>query len=225
MYKKCIPVIFATDQRADYRCILSNNKGLVLPSTGADARRLQSSGYLVNHLHILSDDKIEEGDWCVLLDSLGGIMSKPSEYLPSTGHVLNKHLRKIIASTDISLNVPSVPQTFIKEYVDSYNKGEVINEVDVECTECTCEGWEETYACDHSHDNGMGTGRATHCNIQRALKLLDNNIIITNIKDTYSRAEVVALFRKLEEERNRYYPEDANSILPLDDFLKDNYLI
>ena len=50
----------ASVQAKAFNC---NNKGLVLPSTGADARSLQSSGYLVNQLHILSDDKIEEGDW------------------------------------------------------------------------------------------------------------------------------------------------------------------
>lgn len=41
----------------------------------------------------------------------------------------------------------------------------------------------------------------------------------------YTKAEVVALFQKLEWQRGRFLPEDACCILPLEDFLKEEGLI
>lgn len=108
-------------------------------------------GFEYQHLYIISDDKIEEGDWCLFFwdgnkeGELGQIGSEPQQYFPENGHTLNKNLRKIIATTDSELKLPydgktpiskdwngkqlpQIPQKFIEEYC---RKGG-IDEVDVE---------------------------------------------------------------------------------------------
>jgi hypothetical protein len=97
-------------------------------------------------LYILSDDEIEKGDWCIMLDSFGNIFSNPQQYTdPKTQH-LNKGLKKIIATTDSSLKytdyrispVPNfcdylqIPQSFIQYYIDQFNSGNTITDVMVE---------------------------------------------------------------------------------------------
>ena len=101
------------------------------------------------HLYITSDEKIKEGDWCILFDSFNHIFSDHiQQYLPNKGHVLNDGLHKIIASTDSSLKLygeptingnrtfkglmPQPSKSFIEKYIEEYNEGHIINEVMVE---------------------------------------------------------------------------------------------
>jgi hypothetical protein len=104
------------------------------------------------HLYILSNEEIKVGDWCIMLDSVGNVFSNPQQYInPKTQH-LNKGLRKVIATTDSSLETftskviktesghygfktlkpHSIPQHFIEHYINEYNKGNVISRVLVE---------------------------------------------------------------------------------------------
>ena len=111
---------------------------------------------MYQHLYIISDDKIEAGDWCLFFwdgnkeGELGQIGSEPQQYFPENGHTLNKNLRKIIATTNPELKIersvegitdggrgrvfreynplPQPSQSFIEEYC---RKGG-IDEVDVE---------------------------------------------------------------------------------------------
>jgi hypothetical protein len=112
------------------------------------------------HLYILSNEEIKEGDWTICYDGI--------EY--STYKVNNetkKYVRiigKIIATTDSSLitqlnekcsdlqlnkiksKIIQIPQSFIEHYITEYNKGNVISKVLVELKEdafcnsqsCTC---------------------------------------------------------------------------------------
>ncbi len=45
------------------------------------------------------------------------------------------------------------------------------------------------------------------------------------IERNFTTKEVIALFKKLEEQRSHYYAEDACEILPLDEFLKGEGLV
>lgn len=46
----------------------------------------------------------------------------------------------------------------------------------------------------------------------------------TDISRSYTPQEVRELFIKLETERSKYYPEDANDIVPLEEWLSENGL-
>lgn len=89
------------------------------------------------HLYIISDDEIKEGDWC---------LSKLNELVVFKGK--NFNYKKIIATTDISLQIavkgfqmtrmfflPQPSQEFIEKYIKSYNKGEIITDIMVEYNE------------------------------------------------------------------------------------------
>lgn len=58
------------------------------------------------HMHILSDEKINVGDWCVMLDSMGNVFSNPQQYTNSDTQFINDGHRKIVSTTDKSIMVP-----------------------------------------------------------------------------------------------------------------------
>lgn len=196
MLKKCKVVMLPTNQKADHKCVILLNKGsLILPLTGAEARRMQVSGHQANHIYILSKDKIKERDWFVKMRGRNG---KPSLYKEKNNAFLNskwlnspdvKDCFKVIATTDNSLNLPQPSQAFINKYVDLYNKGQQIEEVEVEyklvghSTTLGIENWEPKVSS-------------------------DNTITIRKIKDSYTREEVVLLLLDFGE-----FVLD-NSILP-----------
>jgi hypothetical protein len=112
------------------------------------------------YLYIVSEDKIEKGDWTLMFDDFGNLFlsDEPQQYLGvEAGHHLNNGLRKIIATTNPSLTVPNyieispshkkisesgrvktLPEPkkfFILEYIDAYNAGEPITNVLVDYEE------------------------------------------------------------------------------------------
>ncbi len=87
------------------------------------------------HLYILSDDEIKERDWCY--------NSKlPSKIYQFGKGIADKESKKIIATTDSSLNLPLISSvdskvffSFIHYFISEYNKGNIITEVKVEYEE------------------------------------------------------------------------------------------
>ena len=81
------------------------------------------------HLYIISDDEIKEGDWYC---SPMGIISRYNgiEKLPS-------NWRKIIATTEESSGLPQPSKQFIEKYIEEYNKGNIITDVLVEYNICS----------------------------------------------------------------------------------------
>ncbi len=67
-------------------------------------------GYEYQHLYITSDGVINEGDWCTNKN-----LSEPYQYI---GRIPDKNSRRIIASTDESLNLPGMPESFINRYAE-----------------------------------------------------------------------------------------------------------
>jgi hypothetical protein len=63
------------------------------------------------HLYILSDEEIKEGDW--YYNNTGRAIEYLKHLLPSDG----KYCKKIIATTDPELNCPQIPQHIIEAYV------------------------------------------------------------------------------------------------------------
>jgi len=179
--KRCKVVRLATDKAQDSIVDCSNRlqyfKGFFTQEY------LKSQHKSSHHLYIISDDKIEAGDWCLFFwdgnkeGELGQIGSEPQQYFPENGHTLNKNLRKIIATTDSKLKLPQPSQSFIEEYC---RKGG-IDEVDVEY---------EKY-----HDGNFINDGKTHAftALLRPEVSNDNTINIHPIKDTYTRDEVEQL--------------------------------
>jgi len=82
-----------------------------------------SSDYKYQHLYITlpqSDLEISKTDnsWCLDLDTMG-IYLKVGDYI-------SERCEKIIATTDSSLNLPSIPQSFIEYFISEYNQGNII---------------------------------------------------------------------------------------------------
>jgi len=115
------------------------------------------------HLYILSDDKIEDGDWFITTGNQYWSnqlfqANKCGEYIKTLNNSVEypiKDCKKIIASTDKKLTIKhncdcmattfegcsqcierisQTPQQFIDYYVTQYNKGNIITEVEVEYT-------------------------------------------------------------------------------------------
>ncbi len=106
--------------------------------------------FVAQHLYIISDDEIKEGDWCMSIDK-NSKLHKPFQCISKQAFInpefLNsidaKDIKKIIATTDRSLKIntkwkvsgvfddglPQPSQQFIEKYIESYNKGEVITDV------------------------------------------------------------------------------------------------
>lgn len=174
------------------------------------------------HLYFTSDEKIEEGDWCILLENHyinGGVGKYNKEKAIGYGLHNTKFFRKIVATTDKSLKIyesetlasasgfnlktddillPQIPQSFIKEYVKSGGKIDEV-EIELDCYEdrqCECKNNSEC--------------------LNIGIKVDSNNcVIVHSIKDSWSREEVEKLLL-LAFNANRY------SIARQEDWIKEN---
>lgn len=172
---------------------LANNK-----LCKVDKSTYELSHIKTQHLYIISDDEIKEGDWIVKLsDNVIIKANSQSDYR----HYIYK---KIIAATDSSLlnpniniksplynilgekfkSLPQPSQQFIERYIESYNKGEVITDVLVEYQE------DRPYK-----DNEFVV---FYDNVKINPK--DNTITIKKIKDNWNREEVVELIKKFNKD-------------------------
>lgn len=149
MYKKCKVVIIATDRES--RLFLKTGNQLEY-NEYRPIHGINHLGWKYQHLYILSDDEIKEGNWYEFESMLNQATTKYS--LEVSKYIKAK---KIIATTDSSLGyndilsihqrrgltnhyptfkpLPSISQSFIKQYVSEYNKGNKIEEVMVEYEE------------------------------------------------------------------------------------------
>lgn len=168
------------------------------------------------HLYILSDEKPKEGDWAICSDcnnsyqKLGKVshVGQPFHFkntiqingnpdLHIDRHALD-YCKKIIATTDKSLEVVSkginpvyerlaqLAQSFIKKYLEEYNKGNIIIDIIVE--------YEEKWMA--------GTSTYGNGDYEYILKIdsKSNTIVISEAKNNYTREEVKILLRTLESD-------------------------
>jgi hypothetical protein len=193
MWKKCKVVMLSTNEKGSQSTLaLHSNKKLLLKCSPT-AEFAEGSNGCKQHLYIISDEEIKEGDWCIMLDSFGNVFSNPQQYTNPETQFLNKGLRKIIATTDKSLfkevsatgytedrartfygkeYLPKPSQEFLKIFVEEYNKGNVITEVMVEYEEA------EEYDRVYGHENKFPR-----------LKINSDNTI--NIKPIISTSEEI----------------------------------
>lgn len=190
-FKKAQVIILPTEDKTNIS--LNKNNTLIL----RDAYIISQDDEKYQHLYIISDDEIKEGD-CVLTTlhskieqvlnnktSLEFYKQRAKKIIATTNTVLSRELRIQVGddSNYIDVKYPQPSQQFIEKYIESYNKNEVITDVLVELLS------EESYGCDLAY-YGLS---------EPELKVnpKDNTIIIKEIKDTWNREEVKAKLLEL----------------------------
>jgi len=153
------------------------------------------------HLYILSDDEIKEGDWYIHNQS-GTLRASNSNAIPMDA-------KKIVATTDFELNkgwikdndperlsthtnivtmrgIAQPSESFIKKYIKMYNAGTPITDVMVEYENFKTNNHLYPHKSNREYDNNW------------LLKVApDNTITIRSVKDSWSREEVKSLLLQL----------------------------
>lgn len=191
MEKKCKVIMLATDKKSSL-LLTRNNK---LHSTILDSPNVEYlKGTVFQHLHILSDDEINDNDWYYYKNGeLEGITQCINGSLAKT-----MICRKIISTNDRSLqieinkpsklsskmykSISSISQSFIDKYVSEYNKGNKIEEVMVEYVVWNDIG--RVY---------VDTADETRKQYYKLYINPDNTINIKTVKDSWNREEVKQL--------------------------------
>ena len=153
------------------------------------------------HLYIISDDEIKEGDLYIESDH--------------SGFGFRKY--KIIATTDTSLNYetpfygmdadnnfPQPSQQFIEKYIESYNKGNIITDVLVEY---------EYYFKGEDISRETSLGKL----LELKINTKDNTITIKKLKDSWNREELINIIKKVY-----YDAEVSNCGDTVDKWIKEN---
>jgi hypothetical protein len=214
--KRCKVVMLPTDKAQDSIVDCSNRlqyfKGFFTQEY------LKSQGKSSHYLYITSDDKIEEGDWYIVLadEELHKHQGKSTSFVGG---------KKIIATTDSKLKIkdfpeldnsalrvlPQIPQEFIEEYC---LKGG-IDEVDVEGELF----WEVNGVVLHEYLEPLNPQKDDK---QVFIPKVDshNTINIHPIKDTWTRGEVYKI-AKVAYRMGAQNHEDA-TIERFDKFIKEN---
>lgn len=157
------------------------------------------------HLYIISDDVIKEGDW--YFNPAGNQIVK-CEYKHETIACKQEPVcKKIIATTDSSLiiyehqvfrnglarlkevKLPQPSQSFIEKYIKQYNKENIITDVMVEYQD---DLWVQDYATTPI------SPLPPMVNLGGEIKVntKDNTITIKRIQDTFTREEVIELLHR-----------------------------
>ena len=190
-FKRTKVVMLSTNEKASL--LLGTSKGGLLVKSN---RGVSNSAHLKNqHLYLLSDDEIKEGDWCINLNSLYehkelcriDSQIELERYVQKT----ENDCKKIIATTKIDLDfqdylktgqkrtwvtLPHPSESFIKKFIEAYNGGKPITEVMVEYKHL-------------QSTSGLN---------EEWLKInTDNTITIRKMKDSWSREEVISLCREV----------------------------
>jgi len=199
MKKKCKVVMLPTEKASK---ISLTDIGLILHE--------ETKSKNPQHLYILSDDEIKEGDW--IIRDFDNVIIQDNI---NSDNRRGEKFHKIIATTNPELfknefelnsneqyKLPQIPQYFIELFIKEYNSSNVIKEVMVEYNE-----WFE-----NDYDG----------KIVSVLKVTSgNNIIITSVESKmYSREELKSAIiawddtlhnteytQRLEEWFNKNYPE------------------
>lgn len=161
------------------------------------------------HLYIISDDEIKEGDWFINLFNNVVVQAHNWIYVSTC--------KKIIATTDTSLkinnitrqlendapNIISLPQPsqqFIEKYIESYNNGEVITNVLVD------------------YKTNILYPMIENNNLILKVNTKDNTITIKKLKDNWNLEEIKSILLQFAKDCNenedliRYYNRDYKNL-------------
>jgi hypothetical protein len=138
------------------------------------------------HLYITSDEEIKEGDWFILFDREYQSIHQKTGKVNTSKHNGESYYRKIVATTNKDLlldynkegdggyeNSPRISESFIKLYIERYNAGNPITEVELETTN-------EFTHYDLYSDNP---------NYKDVIKLDSQGCVIIHLKDQFTEKE------------------------------------
>lgn len=166
------------------------------------------------HLYILSDEEINEGDWCLYL-YLKKVVKNNSL---TKGDLL--HCKKIIATTDKALIndglrsdtkvlMPEIDPKFIENYVDQYNKSNIITDVLVEYVKGV------TIVDELQWENNE---------LHLKINSKDNTINIKPVKNSWNREELIELLQNCWSESaiNLAQQNNKEKYITFDEWIKEN---
>lgn len=212
-------VMLATD-KAEKGCLLKANVNNLLSLNNT----YLTQSYLKNELrcnsfqlYITSDEEIKEGNWVLLPN---GIIKKMShsdilDYLDSESFAT----KKVIATTDPSLGLPSLPESFIQAYIKAYNEGNPITEVALEmekdeCITCECHSYRDCIS--YSLPKEIKCGRFEYFK----LKTREDNTVIVHQSKSYSREELISIVKEaVRQSRIAYSSLDK---IGIDKWIEEN---
>lgn len=182
MFKKHRVVMLPTEKATNFPFIgvyHDNGRKLI---TYVNSNSTNSALTQPQHLYILSDEVYfshKKGDWVYESDNTIPVYQ-------FTYDICEYPLRRIIASTNPSLNLPSPSDSFIKKYCELGGIDEVIVEYKDYC-ETDKILLKEGYI-DQSMYNSLSKLKVAP----------DNTITIKKVKDSWSKQEVIDLLQKLK---------------------------
>ena len=120
MYKQCNIYLLPINDKSNIKLIHTLLEPVLL---SGEFRKdwLNDDEKFVN-LYVTDDSEIREGDWIIW----------NSKVVQAINTKYHKTTKKIIATTDTSLNLSQIPKQFIEYYISEYNAGRKIDKVDVE---------------------------------------------------------------------------------------------
>ena len=210
MWKNSHVVMLPTNQaqNEDNNTIYLNNfsKELIL-----GWRNARSTNQTVQHLYITSDEEIKEDDWVILNYRIGKSIDKAlpaclknafhnADFWNAENKTQNLGNKPIIATTDTSLRrmgddgivdialgleISYIPESFIKYFIEEYNKGNVITKVMVEYN----------YELSNDEDEQGNLIPDIYLKLNS-----DNTINIKPIKNSWNREEHIANIKAFAKE-------------------------
>ncbi len=159
------------------------------------------------HLHILSDDEIKEGDWCICLNETGTelITRQAVDFMPTES-------KKIIATTGPKFMVP-------KEY-DEYGGNVKLPQIPQSLIEYYAKHQPEEVELEYEM-NGDYNGGCT--SIWKEIKLQDNEVVWVETEETIEveldgNDITVSIYRK---DCNEHYNVSAEELIEMHDKLEE----
>ena len=222
MLKQCKVVMLPTNQKVintkEYQLLLSNS---LFWTSKIEIKRYTEGWFFLNnssntnshaitipnvenfkhqHLYIISDDEIKEGDWVLTLlhNKIERVLNNKTSL-----QYYKERSKKIIATTDSSLwrpshkyasdviLLPQPSQQFIEKFIEEYNRGNVITDVLIEYELISNE---EYFGNTVNPDYDV-----PYFDEKLKINPKDNTITIKKVKDSWSREEVIEFGNKVKE--------------------------
>lgn len=198
--------------------------------------------YQPQHLYIISDEEIKEGDWKIVFDSLTSTVRTVEihKHSKDTECPIFLNERKIIATTDSSLTVkhhpqgqsiyllPQPSQSFIEKFIERYNAGKPITDVMVEYEVDQIVGiktfiggklrivekiWKSPANNEWYFDTDNGLDTWSCTSNKLKVNPKDNTITIKPVKDSLNRKEIIDFVTTLTSTPSVISKETAESML------------
>lgn len=221
MYKKCNVVMLPTKKAMWPNCIWLGRISKQLHLDQSYKNMIKDpvdDSMLPQHLYIISDDEIKDGDWCY--DEYNKVIFKNnSKGTPGAS-------KKIIATTDRlnkystgMVQLPQLSQSFIEEYVEEYNKGNIITDVLVEHDENIIVNQTKPIL---QHQGSKP--KTVPYKIEHMLKVnpKDNTITIKKVKDSWNREEHIEGMWKAYKASNTIFEDEESLKQEFNEWIEDN---